>query len=89
MSEEQVQEIHNQFIKGLTWRVLGVGGMVLIPMIYQSSVFINEQHIQGVKLEKINTQMDTVQQRQSRYEFNQAIKMQRIDDKLQELSEKK
>ena len=89
MSEEQVREIHNQVIKGITLRFLGAAALVIVPIIYQTSLFINEQHQQGKYIEKMNTQLDTVQQRQSRYEFNNAVKFQKIDDKLQDLNDKK
>lgn len=89
MSEEQVREIHNRVIKGLTWRVLGLSMIFITPLMYQASVFVNTQGLQGKYIEKINTQLDTVQQRQSRYEFSNAIKFQSLNDKLDYLNNKK
>lgn len=87
MSEEQVTEIHNRVIKGITWRILIVSLVFSVPLIYQASVFIYNQGLQGKYIEKLNTQVDTIQQRQSRYEFNNGVKFQRINDKLDNLKD--
>jgi hypothetical protein len=69
MSEEQmgeVREMHNKFIKGLTWRVLIMSLIFIIPIGYQASIFIHNQYLQGIRIEQINTKVDTIYIRQSR-----------------------
>lgn len=88
MSEEQITEIHNRVIKGLTYRVMVLSAIFIVPVIYQVSIFIHNQGLQGAQITKISSQIDTIQQRQSRYEFNNAIKFQGINDKVQEVSGK-
>lgn len=88
MSEEQVQEIHKQFLKGVTLKILVISVIFLLPIIYQSSIFIHNQGLQGEYLKKMNAQLDTVQQRQSRYEFGSAIKFQILNDKVDAIKEK-